>query len=146
MEIGMVSTSFLDSPHLVTWPLQCSYISCIKSTLAAAFRQFGLSRVPTSCKWSSNDINRLVSRLIKFILPSLVHTRNVAPLTSPSLPLINYIFLPFIPRCNIIIFYKYHVIKYQFFSTNFSPSVIVHLLLSKFTKIYSFKLFPQIIN
>ena len=73
VEIGMVSTRFLHSPHLMGWPLQCLWI---KSVLTAAFRRFGLPRVPTSCKCSSNGINPLMPRLIKFFLPSVVHTRT----------------------------------------------------------------------
>ena len=57
----MVSTSFLHSPHLVAWPLQCSFIS----------HRFGLARVPTcsgTCSHfmicNSNGINFLISRLL----------------------------------------------------------------------------------
>ena len=86
----MFSNSFLHPSHLVAGPLQCSSVILrIKFALAAVFHRFGLSLVPISCKCSSNGINLLMSRLIKFILLSLVHTSNVAPLTFPSLSLIN---------------------------------------------------------
>ena len=82
IEIGMVSTSFLQS--LTYWHgHQNVHISAIlrtKSALAAAFCRFSLSRVPSSCKCSSNGISLLMCRLINLFQPSIAFHKGASHL------------------------------------------------------------------